>query len=323
MISERQESPDISVVVPVRNEEKNIPELARRLRAVFLDMKRTFEVIFVTDINTDRTVEVIKAEHRQDPRIKMLKLSRGLGQHMAVIAGLRASSGAYAVLMDGDLQDVPEDIPLLYAKLQEGYHVVFGAKETKNESAVRNFFSRSFVRLMTFLADTPMPVNTAMFRIVTRRAVDELLRYGEYEQDPTLLMTLVGLPETSITVCSGQRQSGETNYTFWRQVKIAIADIVAFSTKPLRLISGFGFLCAGLSALHFAYVVLKWFQGIDVPGWTTLVILVSFLGSAQLIALGVIGEYLAHVFIESKRRPLYVVEEQCGDLCGTRPSLDA
>lgn len=317
-----QEHIDISVVVPVRNEEKNIPELTRRLRETLSGMGLVFEVIFVTDENTDRTVDTLKAQHAEDPRIKMVKLARGRGQHMAVIAGLAASQGEYVVMMDGDLQDDPDDIPKLYAKLQEGYHAVFGKKEKKNETAIRNFFSRSFVGVMNFLSDTPMSVNTALFRIITRHLADELLRFTEYDQDPTLLITLIGLPETSIPVRSGQRFDGETNYTFWRQLNIAIADLIVFSTKPLRLIAAFGFLCAGLSFLHFLYVIAQWFRGVDVPGWTTLAVLVSFLGSAQLISLGVIGEYLAHVFMESKRRPLYVVEERCGTLKSgiTRPS---
>jgi len=217
-------------------------------------------------------------------------------------------------MMDGDLQDVPEDIPKLYHKILEGYDVVFGTKERKNETAIRNFFSRSFVATMNYLSDTPMSVNTALFRIISSRMASELLRFGEDGQDPTMLMTLIGLPESSVPVQSGQRQHGETNYTFRRQAALAVVNLVSFSTKPLLLISGFGFLCAGLSFLHLVYVILLWWRGVDVPGWTTLAVLSSFLGSAQLIAIGVMGQYVAHIFVESKRRPLYVIEELCGDL---------
>ncbi len=317
-----QEHIDISVVVPVRNEEKNIPELTHRLRDVLSVMGLAFEVVFVTDENTDRTVDTIKAEHRQDARIKMVKLAQGRGQHMAAVAGLAASQGESVVFMDGDLQDEPEDIPLLYRKMQEGYAVVSALKERKNETALRNFFSRSYVRVMNYLSDSRLLINTSLFRIINRRMADELGRFEEHDQDPTLLMTLIGLPEASVLVSSGERHSGETNYTFWRQINVAISCVVSFSTKPLRLISSFGFFCAGLSFLHFLYVVVLWFRGVDVPGWTTLAVLVSFLGSAQLMSLGVIGEYLAHVFMESKRRPLYVVEERCGTLknSNTEPS---
>ena len=314
MVAPGRQSIDISVVIPVRNEENNVPELTRRLQNVLSGLPVSFEVIYVTDENTDRTVETIKTEHSRDARIKMLKLARGRGQHMAAVAGLAASQGNHVVFMDGDLQDEPEDIPLLYAKAKEGYSIVCGVKQRKNESALRNFFSRNYIRLMDYLSESPGSINTSLFRMIDRRMADELLHFREHDQDPTLLMTLVGLPQTSVVVNSGKRHSGKTNYSLLRQINVAISCIVSFSTKPLRLIAGLGFICAALSLLHLIYVILTWIKGVDVPGWATLAVLVSFLGSAQLNALGVIGEYLAHVFIESKRRPLYVVEESCGEL---------
>jgi dolichol-phosphate mannosyltransferase len=156
----------LSVVVPVRNKAENIPELVARLTPVLEGISTEHEIIFATDLNHDNTLEVLRSLHRSDPRVKTLKLSNAFGHHAAVLAGLAVSRGNAVVVMDGDLQDHPEDIPLLYAKLREGHEVVYGVKERKNESGLRNLFSRPFVRLMTGLSDYDVAFNTSMFRIM-------------------------------------------------------------------------------------------------------------------------------------------------------------
>ena len=305
----------LSVVVPVRNEAENIPKLVARLTPVLEGISTEHEIIFATDLNRDNTLEVLRSLHRSDPRVKTLKLSNAFGQHIAVLAALAVSRGDAVVVMDGDLQDHPEDVPLLYAKLREGHDVVYGVKERKNESALRNLFSRAIVRLMNGLSDYDLDFNTSMFRIMSRRAVDHLCRFRERDPSITGLVSVIGLPTTKVLVTSGIRHAGRTNYSYWRQLNFAINFVLSFSTRPLRLISMLGLAISVLTLLYFLVVVVQRLAfGTPVPGWPTVVGLLSLLGGFQLLALGVTGEYVARIFLEVKRRPLYVVEEEIGEL---------
>lgn len=306
---------DLSVVVPVRNEERNIPELSRRVDAAVRAMGLAYELVFVTDLNTDRTVDVLRETHAMNPHVKAVKLADGRGQHVAVMAGLDASRGAAVVVMDGDLQDCPEDIPKLYARMQAGFDVVYGVKEKKNDSALRNFFSRRFVAVMNALSDQRLDHNTSMFRVMSRRTVDQLRRFRESEPSVTGLVTLINFPTDRVLVTSGTRTAGETNYSFGRQVNLAISFLLSFSTKPLRMISVLGLLVAGASFIYLVIILIQAiFVGVPVAGWATLVSLVTFLSGVQMLAIGLIGVYVGRIFVESKRRPLYIVEERIGDL---------
>jgi polyisoprenyl-phosphate glycosyltransferase len=305
----------LSVVVPVRNEAKNIPTFVARLTPVLEGLGSDHEIIFATDLNRDNTLEVLRSMHRDDARIKTLKLSNAFGHHVAVLAGLTVSAGDAVVVMDGDMQDYPEDIPLLYGKLQEGHDVVYGVKARKNESALRNVFSRTFLRLMKALSDYDVDFNTSMFRVMSRRAVDELCRFREREPSITGLVSVIGLPTAKVQVTSGARQAGRTNYSYWRQLKFAVNFLLSFSTKPLRLISMLGLVISTLSFVYFVVVVIQRLAfGTPVPGWPTVVGLLTLLGGVQLLALGTTGEYVARIFLEVKRRPLYVIEERIGEL---------
>ncbi len=304
---------DMSVVIPVRDEEKNVQELTARLTTTMSQMDLTYEVIFVTDINTDRTLDVLRECHANDDRVKVIKLANGMGQHIAVVAGLDACQGNCVVLMDGDLQDYPEDIPKLHSRMLEGFDVVYGIKEKKNDSMIRNMFSIVFVRVMNRLSDYRVEHNTSMFRIMSRRTVDQLNRFRENEQSLTGLISLIGFPTDKVLVTSGERKAGETKYSFISQVNTAISFLLSFSTKPLRMISILGFIVSALSFLYLGFVVIHVLvAGSAVMGWPTLVVLMTFLGGIQLLALGVIGEYISRIFIESKRRPIYIVEETIG-----------
>lgn len=309
----------LSVVVPVRNEADNIPTLVERLTPVLEGLSTEHEIIFATDLNHDNTLEVLRSQHRCDPRVKTLKLSSAFGHHVAVLAGLAVSKGDAVVVMDGDLQDYPEDIPLLYAKLREGNEVVYGVKERKNESALRNLFSRTIVRLMNALSDYDVDFNTSMFRIMSRRAVDQLCRFRERDPSITGLVSVIGLPTTKVLVTSGTRHAGRTNYSYWRQLNFGINFVLSFSTKPLRLISMLGLAISMLALVYVLVVVIQRLAfGTPVQGWPTVVGLMSLLGGVQLLAMGITGEYVARIFLEVKRRPLYVVEEEIGEL-GTAP----
>ncbi len=304
---------DLSVVIPVRDEESNIPELVARLKQTLDQQGFAFELIFVTDLNRDRTLEVLREQHEQDERVKVIKLSNSFGQHVAVVAGLEACTGRMAVIMDGDLQDFPEDIPKLHDKLLEGYDVVYGTKDKKNDSFIRNLNSKLFVKVLNRLSDHEIQYNTCMFRILSRKAIDALLQFTEHEPNLTFLGGLINLPTETVIVTSGTRQRGETKYGFFKQLNLAISSLLSFSTKPLRMISICGLIVSILSVLYMIVTLVQvLFFGMGILGWPTLVTLILFLGGVQLFAIGISGEYLGRVFIQVKRRPLYIVQEKIG-----------
>lgn len=306
---------DLSVVIPVRDEEGNLPELVKRLTSVIEDLKLLFEIIFVTDINRDNTFHLLKSLNRDDPRVKVLKLTNSFGQHVAVSAGLNVCRGNAVVIMDGDLEDYPEDIPKLYNKLNEGYDAVYSTKGRKNSSAVRNFFSKSFVKLINKLSDQDLDHNTSMFRIMSRRTVDELLKFREHEPNLTGLVSLIGFPTAKVTVSSGKRKIGETKYSYLRLMGLSISFLLSFTNKPIRVISMFGLIVSVFSFLYLMVVLVQTFLGhIKVEGWPSIIALSTFLSGIQLLAIGVIGEYIGRIFLESKNRPLYIIEEKIGDL---------
>lgn len=305
---------DLSIVIPVRDEEQNINTLVDRLVTELENLKKSFEIIFVTDINKDNTYDILKGLNAIDNRIKTIKLSNSYGQHVAVVAGLNACNGNAVVIMDGDLQDYPEDIPKLYLKMQEGYDIVYGTKDKKDDSFIRNLFSKLFISILSKLSDAKIDLNTSMFRIISRRTVREVLRFEEREPSLTFIMGLIGFPTSTVKVESGERKAGETKYGFFRLVNFAISSLISFSRKPIRLISIVGLISSGLSFIYLIIVLLqKLFFSIGMAGWPTIIALITFLGGMQLLGLGIIGEYIGRVFIETKKRPLYIVDENVGD----------
>lgn len=304
---------DLSVIIPVREEASNIPELTRRLTKSLETLQLSFEIIFVTDINRDDTVDVLKLQHQSDNRVKYIKLSRSYGQHVAVFAGLQASAGAYAVIMDGDLQDEPEDIPALFNKIKSGFDIVYGYKKAKNESPVRNLISRLFLHTISRLSDVKMDFNTSMFRIISRRTINEVLKYREIEPSLTFIMGSLNLPTDKVLVSSGKRFSGKTNYPLSRQLRFALTSLLSFSTRPIEFVSELGLIISVISFFYFIIVIIqRLYSGIAVLGWPTIIALITFLGGMQLFAIGIIGQYIGKIFLQTKNRPLYVVEEQLG-----------
>lgn len=308
------ETLDLSIIIPVKNEEDNLDELISRLTNTVSSIHMSYEIIFITDINRDRTYEILKDYNRKKPYIKTVKLSNSFGQYIAVMAGLHNASGNAVVIMDGDLQDYPEDIPKLYHKLQEGFDVVYGVKKRKNDSFFRNFFSRTFWRILNIFSDYDIELNNGMFRILSRRVVLELKKFNEKQILPTGLISVIGFPTAKVEVTSGQRLKGKTKYNFFQQFNMAINALLSFSTKPLRVISFFGLFVALLSFIYLVMVLIqKTFYDIDVVGWTTIIVLITFIGGAQLFALGIVGEYIGRIFLEAKNRPLYIVEDKIGE----------
>ena len=290
--------PELSIVIPVRDEESNLVTLVKRITDTMSKIGFTFEVIFVTDVNKDNTVGVLRDLNAKDDRIKFIKLSSGLGQHLAVHAGLSMTKGNAVVIMDGDLQDYPEDISILYDKYKEGYDVVFGIKEKKNDSGIRNIFSKTFVKVLNSLSDYKLNFNTCMFRIMSKRTVEAILRFSEREPSITGLISIINYPTTEVLVTSGKRNAGETKYSFIRQINLAISFLLSFSTKPLRIASILGFIISSLSFIYLIIVsIQKLFFNISIAGWATIISLITLFSGLQLFFLFLFGEYIGKIFM--------------------------
>jgi dolichol-phosphate mannosyltransferase len=241
-------------------------------------------------------------------------LSNSFGQYNAIIAGLNNTLGNAVVIMDGDLQDHPEDIPKLYNKMKEGFDVVYGVKTKKNDTFIRNFVSKSFWKFLNLFSDHDIQFGSSIYRILSRRVVNEIKKFNEKQILFTGIISIIGFPTSKVEVAYGKRIKGETKYGYFKLMNMAINALLSFSTKPLRIISIFGLFVAVISfAVLSATFFERIFLGADVPGWTTIVVLISLIGGMQLFALGIVGEYIGRIFFETKNRPLYIVEDKVGD----------
>lgn len=304
----------LSLVLPARNEADIIPELVARLRAVLKSMAVDYEIIFVTDLNTDNTLTVLKDYARSDSRIKVIKLSNRFGQNVAVKAGIDHSKGDAVLIMDADLEMFPEEIPRLYDKYLEGFEIVYGASKHKDRSYFKDLTSRTFNKIMNFVSDDNASLNTDFFRIISRKVINELAKFHEQKPSLTYIMALINLPAVRVEIEFGKRSKGKTNYNFLSQLNLAIDSFLSFSTGPVRVISIIGFLTSFSSFVYLiGTLVQKFYSPYEGIGLGTIMVLIIFFGGIQLFAIGIIGEYIGRIFIQSKNRPLYIIEELIGD----------
>lgn len=318
----------VSVVVAVRNEEKSIPELHERLARVFEQLGLDWELVFVEDSSTDGTVEVIRDLGRRDPRVRAVFLTRSFGHHLAITAGLDHARGDHFVLMDGDLQHRPEDIPRLLEPYFQGYSVVSGRRTTK-QTPLKELGSRCINSLANRLSDYPIDLNSGMFRVFSRQVKDRLQTMRERSRFLVGMINWLGFATTEVEIGEDPRRYGETKYHLGRMVELAINYIVSFSTRPLRLATYLGLATAFASLLMGLYYVFRQlFVGGNLAGWPTLIVTVSMLGGMILFVLGIVGEYVGKMYIELQGRHLYVVDrvmnvaevEAGGPDCRPRPS---
>jgi glycosyltransferase involved in cell wall biosynthesis len=307
----------MSVVVPVLNEAANVPELTRALTAV-LDALGSqeglaadaWEVVFVDDGSTDTTWTLIEERHRADARIGGLRLSRRFGHHLAVTAGLDRAAGAAVVVMDGDLQDPPEEIPALYARYRAGFDLVYGVRRSRRDPLMKRINSRLFWWTLNRLSGLDMPPDQMMLRVMSRRFVDAVGQMRESARFIHGMMAWAGFRVTTVEVEHHARRAGRTNYSLLRQIRLALHAVTAFSTAPLRLATTLGTAAIGGSvAAAIGLLVGRVGYGRGVPAWAAVVDATLFLTGVQLMVLGVIGEYLGRVYGEVQRRPLYFVSE--------------
>lgn len=307
----------ISVVIPVLNEAGNIPELGRILVQVLADLCRregvpedAFEIIFVDDGSTDASWELVEAHHRQDPRVGGLRLSRSFGHHLAVTAGLDRARGDAVVVMDGDLQDPPEEIPALYDRYKAGFDLVYAVRRTRHDPWLKRVNSYLFWRAMNSVSGLGMPPNQMMLRMLSRRFADAIRQMRESQRFVHGLMAWAGFRVTSVEVQHRERRAGATKYSFTRQLKLALYALTSFSTTPLRIASVLGMVTSAASfTVGVALIVAKFIYGYSVEGWASIMTSMFFLAGLQLFVLGIMGEYIGKAYKEVQRRPLYFISE--------------
>jgi polyisoprenyl-phosphate glycosyltransferase len=301
----------LSVAIPVHNEESVLAELLRRTLAV-LDVVTggPHELLFVDDGSTDHTVSMIREASEREARIVLVTLSRNFGHQAALSAALDHVTGDAVVVMDGDLQDVPEAIPTLVQRFHEGFDVVYAQRTGRKEAWPLRLCYFLFYRLMARLSDIRLPLDTGDFGLMSRRVVDEIRRLPEHHRYLRGLRTWVGYRQTGVTVERSERHSGKSKYSFLRLLKLASDGVFAFSIVPIRVAAMLGAITVGASMLFGAYAVLAKMVFHKSPqGFTALLLLITFLSGVLLFFLGIIGEYVGRIYEETKRRPNYIVTE--------------
>ena len=300
----------LSVVVPLYNEEAVLAEFHRRVAAVLDGLEADAEVIYVNDGSGDGTMAMLMAIHDRDARVAVIELSRNFGKEIAMSAGLDAAGGDAIIVIDADLQDPPELIPEMLKKWREGSDVVLMRRRSRaQESWLKKTTARAFYRAMGSIGTIDIPENVGDFRLLSRRAAAALRQFPERTRFMKGLFAWIGFPTSEIEYDRDGRFAGETKWNYWRLWNFALEGMTSFSVVPLKLASYAGLVTAVIAFGYGVKVIVKTLLfGDPVAGYPTLVTLVLFLGGLQLMALGLIGEYLARMFIEVKQRPLYLVQ---------------
>lgn len=304
--------PQLTVVVPAYNEAAGLARFHQRLVAVLDGLSMECRVLYIDDGSRDATWDAIEAMAVGDARVTALRLSRNFGKEVAMTAGLDHADADAVVVIDADLQDPPELIPQLLAQWHDGYDVVYATRDARDgESRFKRLTAAAFYRTMEHLSETPIPRDTGDFRLLSRRAVEALHGLRERQRFMKGLFAWIGYPQTAVHYHRQARADGDSKWSYWRLWNLAIEGITSFSIAPLKVATWLGLGTACLAFLYGIYVFIKalvW--GDPVQGYPTLMLVILFLGGVQLLALGVIGEYLGRLYAESKQRPLYVVERR-------------
>jgi dolichol-phosphate mannosyltransferase len=309
--SSQKKSRIVSIAIPVYNEVESIPILYDRLKPVLQKLPFVFEIIFVDDGSDDGTYVAIQKLRQQDHRIKAISFSRNFGHQAALTAGLQYAAGDAVITMDGDLQHPPSLIPTLIEKWQEGNQIVFTIREsTADESFFKKLTSKLFYRIMNASSKTPVQPFGADFRLLDRSVVDSLKTLEERDRFLRGLIGWLGFSTIGVPFTADARIAGKSKYTTRKMITFAVDGILSFSATPLHLVTFLGFIVSVLSFAYGAYSLYAHFcTDRTVPGWTSLLVTILFLGGVQLISIGFLGEYLLRVYNETKRRPLYIIKD--------------
>jgi polyisoprenyl-phosphate glycosyltransferase len=305
---------ELSVVSPVFNESGNINALVGRLVPVLMRCVASFEIIFIDDGSTDATLERLRAANRADSRVRALSLSRNFGKEIAIAAGLDHATGAATVIMDADLQHPPELIETFVACWRDGYKHVFAQRIDQTVySPLRRLLTHRFYKLFGTVGDTRLPEGAGDFRLLDRQAVAALQEMREHARFSKGLYAWIGFKSIAVPFDAAPRHSGTTKFSYRRLTHLALDGLMSFSTTPLRVWTYIGLATSVLAlALATFFLVRTLIFGVDVPGYASLMVSITFFSGVQLLSLGIIGEYIGRIFAEVKRRPLYLIEERVG-----------
>lgn len=310
-LKERSKEPYVSLIVPVYNEEDVLDAFLERTSQVMADTNLEYEYVFVNDGSRDATLPMLVERSRQNPRIRVLNLSRNFGKEAALTAGIDHIRGNVLIPMDVDLQDPPELITDFVKKWREGYDIVYGVRTARDEDGyIKRKTASWFYGFFNWLSSTHIPDNAGDFRLVDERAIEVLRQLPERNRFMKGLFAWVGFPSIGVPYERPARAAGRTKWNLRKLWNFALDGLFSFSTVPLRVWSYVGVIVSLVAFIYASYIVIRVLAfGIDVPGYASLLTVVLFLGGIQLISLGIIGEYLGRLFIETKGRPIYIVQD--------------
>ncbi len=303
----------ISVIVPCYNEEESLPSFYKEMQNVMEKMKENdFEIMFINDGSKDKTIEILRDFANNDSRVRFISFSRNFGKEAAILAGLQNVTGDYVTLMDADLQDPPAKLIEMYEILQKENLDIVGLKTNnhKNYGFMRKFLTFCYYKIIGLLSSVPMSPNERDYRLMTRQVVDAILKLTEYNRYSKGLFNFVGFDTLWLTYDAPNRAHGKTKFNFSKLFSYAIDGIVGFSTRPLLISSFVGMLFCLIALIMIIVIITKtviW--GDPVSGWPSLACIIIFVSGIELFFLGVMGEYLAKIYLETKHRPIYIVKE--------------
>lgn len=301
----------LSIVVPCLNEEESIPTLVGRLTATIAPWAEKSEIILVDDGSTDMTWAAIKDAQKSCPQLVGLRLSANRGHQIALTAGLEAAKGERVMMLDADLQDPPELLSDMMFLMDRGYDVVYGRRiERQGESLFKRATAHMFYRFLDFMSDVPIPRDTGDFRLVNRTTLDAVLAMPEKARFIRGMFAWAGFRQVGIEYVRAAREQGETKYPLRAMLRFAMDAMTAFSTKPLKLATRLSFVSLAVAAFMAIYVIRSLILFQTAPGWASVTLAISFFAGAQLLTLGIMGEYIGRLYVEAKNRPLYFVSEE-------------
>lgn len=314
------EQEKITIITPCYNEEAALPAFYREITAVLSGLPLEYELLLVNDGSKDRTLEIIRELARKDPHVQYLSFSRNFGKEAAMYAGFCNAKGDYVAVMDADLQDPPALLPEMLEKIRTGEYdsVATRRKDRRGEPPVRSWFARRFYRIINRISDADIVDGARDFRLMRREMVDAIVSMGEYNRFSKGIFGWIGFRTCWMSYENVDRVAGETKWNFWKLTKYALDGIINFSQAPLNIASWFGlFMTAFSFVMLILIVVRKLAFGDKVAGWPSLACIIIFIGGIQLFCLGVIGQYIAKIYMETKKRPHYIIAETNLDDCRT------
>lgn len=302
-----------SIVVPIFNEEAVLPILLRRLDLLLDSLDGPAEAIFVDDGSADCSSIVLRAKAKDDPRYRYIGLSRNFGQQFAMTAGMDAARGEAVVLMDGDMQDPPEVVHALIERWKDGYDIAVARRAARDgDGWFKRFTAKWFYRLAGWVSSVEIPANVGDFRLIDRKVLNAFRAMPESDRFVRGMFAWLGFRQAIVEFERPQRAAGETKYSLWKLVQLAVSGVIGFSDAPLRLAFWLGLAVSGFALVYGLYAVGRYLTDNVVPGWTSTIVIVSFLCGVNMLLTGIVGLYVGRIHAEVKRRPLYVVSERVG-----------